>query len=56
MGMNKKTTTASFIETAQEINSRETILSNICITANVQENMISHTTKCFISAKHVPRL
>jgi hypothetical protein len=30
-----------FIEIAQEINGRESILSKICITANVQENFIS---------------
>jgi hypothetical protein len=37
MGMKK-----SFIEIAQEINGREPVLSKICITANVQENMILH--------------
>jgi hypothetical protein len=30
-------------------------LSKICITANVQENVILHN-KLFISARHVPKL
>jgi hypothetical protein len=37
-----KNVSESFIEIAQEINGREPILSNIGITANVQENMILH--------------
>jgi hypothetical protein len=45
----------SFIQIAQEINGREPILSQICIAANVQENVILHT-KLFISAKLVPKL
>jgi hypothetical protein len=28
----------------------------MCITANVQENVIFYTTKLFISAKHVSKL
>jgi hypothetical protein len=31
-----------FNKSAQEINGREPILSKICITANVEENMILH--------------
>jgi hypothetical protein len=35
----------SFIEIALEITGREPILSNICITENVQENVILHYNK-----------
>jgi hypothetical protein len=40
MGMKKLS--ESFIEIAQEITAREATLSKICITANVQENVILH--------------
>jgi hypothetical protein len=41
MGM-KKYYPGSFIEIAEEINGTEPILSKICITVNVQENVILH--------------
>jgi hypothetical protein len=39
----------SFIEIAQEINGREPILSDICIMANVQENVILHNKTFYFS-------
>jgi hypothetical protein len=44
------------IEIAQEINGTEPILSKICITANVQENVILYDRRFFITAKHVTKL
>jgi hypothetical protein len=47
----EKIISESFIEIAQEINGREPILSKICITANVQENVILHYKTFYFGKK-----